>query len=436
MLRYGLRSIVGHRRGHIGTAVIIAAGIALLSGCASVLATGLSESTPLPDRALLVQFPLIIGGWALAVVLYAVVSTTGVSVDGRADELASLQTLGATRRQVARLIAGETVVVGSAALVPGVLAGTLAGRVLLGQLSAIGRISPETTFAPDVLQMICAAVLVVATSGLAAFIRVSRPGAGPSTSARKVRWSAAAVCIVAGLGSSSAVFAFDADGIHTTAAAGPGCVLLAIGLSMLAPESLSLVRVVSGRSVVGFGGLAGYLAAITARVAPQRVLPVVTFATLFIGVTAGTLSMQGIENSSGADTGAQGQLMASINYSVVGAIAAFMAIALVNNLIGSIRRRKPEFDSMTSIGGTATQVVRTLTVETASGLTAAAVVGLSGAAIAIAPFAYVKTGSVWHAISPTVFLVTVLGTVVFTLGVVQVIARRLLGTDRSAIPSP
>lgn len=45
----------------------------------SLLGTGLAESTAAADRAFLVQFPLIMGGWAVAIVLFAMVSTISVA---------------------------------------------------------------------------------------------------------------------------------------------------------------------------------------------------------------------------------------------------------------------------------------------------------------------------------------------------------------------
>ncbi|MEV4079407.1 hypothetical protein AB0J43_03825 [Nonomuraea fuscirosea] len=55
------------------------------------------------------------------------------------------------------------------------------------------------------------------------------------------------------------------------------------------------------------------MAAINLSAAPERMRPIVTFLTLFISVAAGTLSMQGIENSVGP-ANSTAQVLASINY--------------------------------------------------------------------------------------------------------------------------
>lgn len=426
MVRYSLRSIVAQRSQHIASAVIFAAGTALLSACAALLNTGLYATS---DRGLLIQFPVIIGGWSLAVVVYAVVSTVGVRIEGRSEELASLSMIGATRRQLASMVATETAVVGAAAAVPGSLLGLFLGSEVLGRLIAIGRVDSSTTFTPGFVSILVAALVVVGASSSAAFVRLLRRDSR-STSAGRLRVAAAGVCAVLGLGSSSTVFALDPDGIHSTAAAGPGVVLLAIAASLVAPEALTVTRRVVAGLFGRFGGVGGFLANTTMKAAPERVRPVAAFATLFVGVTVGTLTMQGIENARATDASAQQELMGSINYSVVAAVAAFLAIATTNNMIGSIRARAGEFSSMTSLGAQRDQTIGMLSLEALSACVTAAFMGTASAAVAVAPFAYVKTENPWLAVSPVVCAVTLAATGLFTVGAARMIGGRVMSASR------
>ncbi len=90
---------------------------------------------------------------------------------------------------------------------------------------------------------------------------------------------------------------------------------MAVGLSLLALELITLTEFVFGKVPALCAGAAGHLAALILAAAPERVRPAVTFLTRFIGVAAGTLSVQGIENRYGAE-GGDGQLMAAVNYLV------------------------------------------------------------------------------------------------------------------------
>ncbi|NNG37215.1 FtsX-like permease family protein [Nakamurella aerolata] len=241
----------------------------------------------------------------------------------------------------------------------------------------------------------------------------------------RTRRITAAVFIAAGLGSSATALATDPMTVYGTAATGPGCVLVAVGLALLARELLAGANLVLRAIPVGKRSAAGHLARINLRVAPERIRPVVTFLTLFVGVAASTLSMQAIENSANGadDSGGIGQLMASINYLVVGLIAAFMAIALTNNVISSIRRRGKEFAAMSSVGATAPQLRRMLTWEMAVAVLVSVTVGCVGAMLSVIPFAILKKGGAAAAFAPVPYVAVVLVGAVGSLLIARWAAR-------------
>jgi putative ABC transport system permease protein len=439
MIALALRSFAHHRTAAVATGLVAMAGTVLVTAMAGLLGTGLADRTAAADRDFLVQFPIIMGGWICAIVLFAMVSTIGVALQGRAGEIAGIRLVGATPTQVRRMVAAETAAVAVIAAVPGLGLGYLLGRMLLALLHGAGLTGDGTVFAPGALLPLGGAALVLA-AGVAAAWLGSRtiaarspvadvspaPGAARRRSGR-ARRTAASIVIGAGLASSVTVLWIDPDNILTTALTGPGCVLVAAGLCVLAPE-LTAVADAAFRRFPGLRRTApGHLAALNLAAAPERVRPTVTFLTLFVGVAAGTLGMQGIENQYGA-ADSTGQVMAAINYLVVVLIAAFMAIALSNNLIASIARRKTEFASMSLIGSTGRQSRRMLIGEAAAATTVSVVAGSAGALLSILPFAIVKTGDAWSALAPLPYLLAILVGAGVTLGVTAVAGRRAIRT--------
>src|SRR5262249_17491333 len=95
-------------------------------------------------------------------------------------DVASLQTMGFTRRQVVAMIAVQAVGVGLAALVIGVPLGLLAGRIGWNRFADHIRVVAVPSTTPAVLATVALAVLAIAllagiTSGLkAAFVRPAR----------------------------------------------------------------------------------------------------------------------------------------------------------------------------------------------------------------------------------------------------------------------
>jgi len=402
MIRLALLSVTRHSGASFATALVALVGVALLAAMAAILGTGLSDATPEADRAFLVQFPVILGSWILGIVVFAVVSTIGVALGGRTEELRGLRLIGATPGQIQQMIAVETVVVSAAAALPGVLLGYLLGGGIVAMTQQIGVTTGDGGYSPGIVLPVLAGMIVVTAAGIGALVG-SRAGASRSpvgdVAARATsryqlpRRIAAIVCIGIGLASSATALGMEPGAVYATAATGPGCVLVAVGAALLAQEML---RAANRTIVLALGRLGGadiLLATINLRIAPERIRPAITFLTLFVGVAAGTLSMQAIENAATASVGGIGQFMATINYLVVFLIAAFMTIALVNNLVASIRQRRGELSVMLSVGATIGQSTRMLLGESAIAVAMAVVVGGSGAVVAVVPFAILKTGT-------------------------------------------
>lgn len=436
MLGLALRSLLQHRTSAAATGIVAVVGTVLLSAMAALLGTGLADETASSDREFLLPFPIILGGWILAIVVFAMISTIGVSLQGRTGEIAELRLIGATPGQIREMTAVETTVICVAAAIPGVLGGYLLGWMLMNGVRTAGLITRATEFSPGLITPLVATLPVILAGVVAALLGSRTLAArspvaddipqGRSRSSHRselVRRFAAGIAIAAGLGSSLAVLGMDPSDVLTTAMTGPGCVLVAVGLSLLAPELVAVANSVGRRLPWTRSRGSTWLSTTNLAVAPKRARPVVTFLTLFAGVTAGTLSMQGIENSVASPT-SEGTVIASINYLVVILIAAFMAIALTNNLIASIARRRPEFVTMSLIGSTSGQTRATLVQETMLGVVISVVAGCAGAVLSTIPFAIVKTGGPLAAFEPFPYAITALVGAALAIGVTLIAGRR------------
>lgn len=435
MIRLTLASVARLRGGMIATGLVALCGAALLAAMAGVLATGLASSTADADRGFLVQFPAILGSWILAIVVFAVVSTVGVALDGRAGEIKGLRLAGATPHQVQALVAGESALVATAGGVVGAGAGVALGIGVIAAASSTGVIE-STEYAPGIIAPLVAVGLVVVATTLGAAFgsrRAARrsPVADAETADRQaaphVRRVSAVILLLVGIGSSSAALAMDPASVLPTAATGPGCVLVALGAALLARELLQLADRTLLALLRRAGSAASRTAGLNLRAAPHRIAPAITFLTVLVGVTAGTLSMQSIESSSGV-TGGIGALMGAINILVVILIVAFMSIALVNGLIAAIGHRHGELDVMRSIGATRRQSTVILLIETTVALVIACVAGVVGAVVAVAPFAILKTGSIAAAIQVGPIALAVVLAAVLGLATTTLAARRTLAS--------
>ncbi|MFI6457801.1 FtsX-like permease family protein [Streptosporangium amethystogenes] len=440
MIKIAVRSFAHHRAAAIATGLVALVGTILVTGMMSLLGTGLAETTVAADRAFLVQFPLIMGGWTVAIVLFAMVSTISVAIGGRAGEIAGIRLIGASPRQVQQMLVIETAAITAITALPGLAGGYLVGWIVTRSIHSAGLADAASVFAPGVLLPVLGVLIVLAASVLAAWIG-SRPlaqrspvaDASPPPRRRtgrhpaRRRRIAVTITIAAGLASSSAVLAMDPADVLTTAMTGPGCVLVAVGLCLLAPELVATANTTLSAFRRTHISAPSHLAGINLSAAPDRVRPTVTFLTLFVGVAAGTLSMQGIENSVGT-ANSTAQVLASINYFVVALIAAFMAIALTNNLVASITQRRAEFTVMSLIGATSVQTQRMLVREISAATAISAIAGSVGAFVTVLPFAIVKTGNPLQAAAPLPYAVTIVIGIGVTLGVASLVGRRIIRT--------
>lgn len=275
MLRFAVGGARAHRVGHTGTLIVLAFAGALLSVTGVLLESGLragaGSSGASVDGAMLATVAASFGGTATVVVGLVVASTVALALRQRRREFALLRAVGATRRQVRRLVGIELMLVAAVATPPGAVMGLLAARRLTPLLVQGGIVSSGFRPALSPAPVVSAVVVLVPVALVAAAFATRETLRTPPTEAvresvvesptvGRARRLSALVLAVGGLATAttpafvpgttaSATAATSAFLlIGSAAAAGP----LLVGWSLDRPVVHRLVRGVSGRLAVAY----------------------------------------------------------------------------------------------------------------------------------------------------------------------------------------
>ncbi len=114
-------------------------------------------------------------------------------------------------------------------------------------------------------------------------------------------------------------------------------------------------------------GVSGYLTLLNARQRTGQLATALMPIIVFTGIATGTLCLQSIENRATAAAGlarsADQKSIETLNLVVVGMIALFTAIMLINTLVAATAYRKREFAQLRLTGATPPQVLGLVSVE-------------------------------------------------------------------------
>jgi putative ABC transport system permease protein len=246
------------------------------------------------------SFLLAFGGIALFVGSFVIANTLSITVAQRTRELATLRTLGATRRQVLTSVLLEALVIGVLASIVGLFLGLALAKALNSLLVSFGIDLPQTGTVFATRTVVVSLLVGIVITLLAAIrpalrstrvppIAAVREGAvlPPSRFARFGK-SAAVATISAAV--ALLLVGLLVGGLSTAVrliALGLGTVLVFIGVAMLAPSLVPpLVRVL-GWPATRIGGSAGTLARGNAGRNPGRTAS--TASALMIGLALVTL---------------------------------------------------------------------------------------------------------------------------------------------------
>ncbi|WP_134767639.1 FtsX-like permease family protein [Nocardioides sp. 1609] len=194
--------------GAVGTGLVLALASMLTTLTGALLESGLRE--PAGGGSMLVALASSFAGTALVLVVIVVAATTTLALRRRRREFALLRAVGATRRQVRRLVATELLLLSVVAVPVGAVPGLLVTRLFDPVLRDAGVVGADFTSTLSPFPFLGAAVLVVPTAMLAGLLAAretvrAAPTAAIAESAAEsapigaVRRAAAVLTAVAGL---------------------------------------------------------------------------------------------------------------------------------------------------------------------------------------------------------------------------------------------
>lgn len=243
-------------------------------------------------------FLLAFAAIALIVGSFVIFNTLSMTVAQRVRELATLRTLGASRKQVFRSVLLEGVVTGLVAAIIGLLFGLLIAKGLNALFKALGVDLPSTGTVFSVKTIVVSLLLGVGITVLATIsparratrvppIAAVREGAilPPSRLARS-RTAAPVVLTLAAVALAAGLFA-DLPTVGVVVLDGVGCILLFVGVGMSASRLVKPLAAAVGAPGQRFGGVAGALAKDNATRNPARTAR--TAGALMIGLALVTL---------------------------------------------------------------------------------------------------------------------------------------------------
>jgi putative ABC transport system permease protein len=239
------------------------------------------------------SFLLGFGGIALFVGGFVIFNTLSITVRQRTRELATLRTLGASRRQVRRLVFLESLVIGTIASVTGLLAGFALARGLSATFKALGLALPESAPVYALHTFVVSLVVgigITLVAGLAPAIRATRvpPIAAVREGAELTRRKRRTPIIGFGLFATSvALVLWGVTGGHIGStdhllAVAFGGLLGLLGVALFASRLVEALAFVVGMPSRRFGGAAGRLASENAKRNPGRTAA--TAGALMIGL--------------------------------------------------------------------------------------------------------------------------------------------------------
>ncbi|HEX4224691.1 MAG TPA: FtsX-like permease family protein [Pseudonocardiaceae bacterium] len=437
LIGLALRSIRYRPASFLASFVALLSGSVVLMTFASLLDTAAGPAT----RTTLIIMASVVGGWGLVIVAFTVSSTLALTLRQRGGDIALLKSIGATPRQLRGLIVGEAVAVATIAALAAIAPSVFAGRELIVLLKNTDQVPAQVSagFGPFAIGIgfgitLLAAVVVAGSAAHRAANTATadaiRDAALDNPKPGRLRLIGGTSALAGGL-SCAIVTAtrLTGNGFALMGVGAQGSILAAIGFALLAPALLRRAGTALAPPLRR-AGVGGYLTALALRARTQQLAGALVPIILFTAIATGTLYLQTVQNA--ATTAAEPEIARSIetlNYVVVGMIALFAALMLVNTLIAVTGDRKREFGQLRLIGSTPRQVLGTIGIEGVVLAGCGIVLGSIAALATVVPFSIGKTGAVLPNAPITIYLAVVGTAAVLTLAAG-------LGAARNAIRTP
>lgn len=416
------------------TFVAVLLGAALIGSFATLVESASGATGT--DADTLVIMGAVVGGWGAIIVLFSVASTVGITATQRAAEIGLIRTIGATPRQARKLIVRETAVVTLTAGVAGAAVALVSGRLLFDLLQSGGLLTSRTEYDGGPASVATGAGLVLVAAWIASTVAARKATRGPagvlvqSSAAEQSRmawWRVGIALLLLGYGIAMAVItvtvtAHDADPYAAMSTSGSSSILVGVGLAVLAPVLLRWCATPIGRLLGAWsasGHLASYNTARRAHLLAGVLAPVIVLTSAAVG----TLMLVDIDTRSLPAGTPDSDTINLLNNVVVGMIALFAAIMVVNAFVATVAHRRAELHRLHLLGATTRQVRGSVVAEAAIVAAVGVLLGTVASLATVVPFAVardegvVPDGGLW------LLPVVVAGVVAVTLGAARTAAR-------------
>ena len=244
----------------------------------------------------------VLTAFAILVSIFGVASMLGLSIGQRQQDLALLRAVGATPRQLRRLIVRETLLLSLLATALAYFPGRFLGEFVFDRLAERGIAADGLAFRQGWLPAVAAmvvAILAAVAGALGAGRRASRikPAQALTEVSVEGRLIGGGRILLAGLfltgGLAMTIVTIGViSGPLTPATAAPAVILLAIGFALLAPVLTKVTTFAVQWPVRALGGVTGQLAVLNARGRGGRMAAVMGPVILLTAVSTGMLYLQ------------------------------------------------------------------------------------------------------------------------------------------------
>jgi putative ABC transport system permease protein len=287
----------------------------------------------------------------------------------------------------------------------GAVVAAVGGRALLAMLRSGDMVSDDVEYGGGAASLTAAAALVIVTAMVAAAITARRATRGPATvvlresdadTGRMRWWRIAAGVVLIGYGLAMAVItitvtANSEDPYAAMQTSGASSILVGVGLALFAPVLLRVTatpaRPALGRTTSGH--LASYNVSRRAHLVAGVLAPVIVLTSSAIG-TLMLVSIDGrtldrtLAGAGDADT------INLLNNVVVGMIALFAAIMVVNAFAAVISHRRAELRRLWLVGATPAEVERSVITEAGIVASVGVLFGSLASLATVVPFAIAR----------------------------------------------
>ncbi|QSB05235.1 FtsX-like permease family protein [Natronoglycomyces albus] len=245
------------------------------------------------------------GGTALILSIFVVMATLGMTIMQRSRETAMMRAIGATTRQVRRMLVAEAAILAVLAGILGALPGLLLGQIMFGVLQTVGVIRPDTVLRWSAYPVLIATGASIVAAVTAAWFGSRRSARIHPTAAvaeatlepRRIgllRTLLGFVLIIGGLGLS--FLAGRLPGEDGAAASVGVMLLLLCGIAAVGPI-LARIPAYLGGAIVGRLDVAGFLAKAHLRTRTRRLASAATPLALASALSVVMIGVQSTESA-------------------------------------------------------------------------------------------------------------------------------------------